>query len=165
MHPTCILAPWASLLLSAFGERGECTLHCCECFPFAHPGWDQPPENEGRWSREMQKLTEEHSFPQITLLVTHTTNLSTRQFGAKKLRAPALWFPCPTNTRCSYSLWSPVGFQQRPQGKRMAAAEADCAPLSAYTLQLLPSYLGFAFTQACRASLCKHEPKPKSSFV
>lgn len=87
MHPTCILAPWASLLLSAFGERGECMLHCCECFPFAHPGWDQPPENEGRWSREMQKLTEEHSFPQITLLVTHTANLSTRQFGAKKLRA------------------------------------------------------------------------------
>lgn len=73
-------------------------LHRCERFPFAHPGWDQPPENEGRWSRETQKRKEEeYSFPQITLLVTHTTNLGTRQFGAKNF-GPALWFPCPTNT-------------------------------------------------------------------
>lgn len=164
MHPTCILARWASLLLSAFGERGECTLHCCECFPFAHPGWGQPPENEGRWSREMKSSQKNTAFPKSHCL-SHTPLISAHGSLVLKNFRPAWWFPCPTNTRCSYSLWSPVGFQQRPQGKRMAAAEADCAPLSAYTLQLLPSYLGFAFTQACRASLCKHEPKPKSSFV
>lgn len=53
-------APLSSL------SQGEHILHCCEHFPFAHPGWDRahPQEDEGKRSREIQKLKEEETAKQ-----------------------------------------------------------------------------------------------------
>lgn len=83
-HPTSILAgdtqpPNAPPTLGRRCQRhaaalsslsqSEHILHCCEHFPFAHPGWDQahPQEDEGKCSREVQKLKEEETAKQSQL--------------------------------------------------------------------------------------------------